>query len=72
MPLDRVLGVITARAGSKGIPGKNKRLFAGRPLLSYTCQAARDAKHLTDVVVSSDDAEILALAAREGIDALGS
>lgn len=70
MSSGRVLGVITARAGSKGIPGKNKRLFAGQPLLSWTCRAARDAELLTDVVVSSDDAEILALAEAEGIEAL--
>ena len=70
MSAGRVLGVITARAGSKGIPGKNKRVFAGRPLLSYTCAAAREAKSLTDVLVSSDDEEILALARNEDIEAL--
>jgi CMP-N,N'-diacetyllegionaminic acid synthase len=36
-----VLGVITARGGSKGIPGKNLKLLGGRPLIAYTIDAAR-------------------------------
>ena len=40
MPL-KVLGIITARGGSKGIPGKNLKLLAGKPLLAYTIEAAR-------------------------------
>ncbi len=70
MAKGHVLGVITARGGSKGIPFKNKRLFAGRPLASYSFQAARASKHLTRTVVSTDDAEILALADTEGIETL--
>ena len=37
----RVLGIITARGGSKGIPGKNLKLLGGRPLLDYTIEAAQ-------------------------------
>ena len=37
----KVLGIITARGGSKGIPGKNLKLLAGKPLLAYTIDAAR-------------------------------
>ena len=54
----RILGVIPARGGSKGIPGKNLRSLAGRPLLAYTADAARDSRRLTRVVVSTDDPAI--------------
>ena len=37
----RVLGIVTARGGSKGIPGKNTTLVAGKPLLAYTADAAQ-------------------------------
>lgn len=54
-PLTRILGVIPARGGSKGVPGKNLRPLAGRPLLAYTADAARASRRLTRVVVSTDD-----------------
>ncbi|MBI2824147.1 MAG: acylneuraminate cytidylyltransferase family protein [Planctomycetia bacterium] len=54
----RVLGVVTARGGSKGIPRKNTTLVAGRPLLAYTAAAALAAKRLARVVLSTDDEEI--------------
>jgi CMP-N,N'-diacetyllegionaminic acid synthase len=50
-----VLGLITARAGSKGIPHKNVRPLGGRPLIVYTIEAARGAKLLDRVVLSTDD-----------------
>lgn len=58
----RVLAVIPARGGSKGIPRKNLRPFAGKPLLVWSVEAAFASALITDVVVSSDDPEILALA----------
>lgn len=54
----KVLGVIPARGGSRSIPRKNLALVAGRPLLSYTCDAARESSRLTRVILSTDDAEI--------------
>ena len=66
----RVLGVITARGGSKGIPFKNKRLFVGEPLVCFSFRSARAARHLTRTVVSSDDDEILGLAADAGLETL--
>jgi CMP-N,N'-diacetyllegionaminic acid synthase len=51
----RVLGLIPARGGSKGIPGKNVRLLGGRPLLAYTAEAARASRRLSRVVLSTDD-----------------
>lgn len=53
-----VLGVIPARGGSKGIPRKNIRPVAGRPLIAYTIEAARKARSLSRVIVSTDDPEI--------------
>lgn len=66
----RVLVVITARGGSKGVPRKNVRMVAGKPLLGWTVDAARGAQCVDDVVVSSDDDEILAVAAAHGARAL--
>ena len=59
-----VLGLIPARGGSKGIPGKNIRLLAGRPLLAYAVDAAR-ASGVVDRVVLSTDAEEIAAVGRE-------
>lgn len=67
----RYLGIITARGGSKRIPGKNLRPLAGKPLIAYTIAAARASRRLTAVVVSTDDKEIAACAARLGVDPQG-
>lgn len=63
-----VLGVIPARGGSKGIPRKNLVEVFGRPLLSYTCEAALASATLDRVVASTDDEEIAAVARTYGID----
>jgi CMP-N,N'-diacetyllegionaminic acid synthase len=60
-----VLGLIPARGGSKGIPGKNLVPLAGKPLLAWTVEAARAARSLTRVVVSTDDDGIAATAGVE-------
>jgi len=54
----QVLGVIPARGGSKGVPGKNLRVVAGKPLLAYTIDAARASRRLTRFVLSTDDPAI--------------
>ncbi len=53
-----VLGVITARGGSKGVPRKNIAPLLGRPLLAYTAEAALASRLLTRVLLSTDDDEI--------------
>lgn len=53
----RVLGIITARGGSKGIPGKNLKLLAGRPLLDYSIEAANDTP-LDRLILSTEDQKI--------------
>lgn len=62
----KILAVIPARGGSKGIPGKNLRPVGGLPLISHMIRAARAAKHVSRLVVSTDDAAIAALAGAEG------
>jgi CMP-N,N'-diacetyllegionaminic acid synthase len=54
----RVLGIIPARGGSKGIPRKNLALLNGKPLLAYTAEAAMRSELLTKVLLSTDDQEI--------------
>ena len=63
-----VLAVIPARGGSKGIPRKNIRLLAGRPLIVWTIDAARAAPGIDRIVVSTDDAEIADVARAAGAD----
>lgn len=53
-----VLAIIPARGGSKGIPRKNIRNFAGHPLIAYSIAAALQARRVTRVIVSTDDPEI--------------
>src|SRR3989442_4299497 len=53
-----VVALVPARGGSKGIPRKNLVPLAGKPLLQWTLDAARDAESVTRVVVSTDDDEI--------------
>lgn len=56
------LGIIPARGGSKGVPRKNIRLIAGKPLLTYAIDAARRSRRLMHFAVSTDDPEIAAVA----------
>lgn len=58
----KVLGVIPARGGSKGVPRKNLADVNGRPLIAYTIDSALAASDLADVVVSTDDQEIATIA----------
>lgn len=64
------LAIILARAGSKGLPRKNALLIAGKPCAQWTIEAALAARTVGEVVLSTDDAELLALAARAHIRAV--
>src|SRR3954469_8860430 len=57
-----VLAIVPARGGSKGIPQKNIRSVAGKPLIAWTLQAASAARSLDRVIVSAEDAELPAVA----------
>jgi len=63
-----VLALIPARGGSKSIPHKNIRLFAGYPLIAYSIAAGLAAETVTRVIVSSDDPEILEVARHYGAE----
>jgi CMP-N,N'-diacetyllegionaminic acid synthase len=63
-----VLGLVPARGGSKGVPGKNGRDLLGRPLLAWTADSARRAELLDDVVLSTDDEALAALGASLGLE----
>lgn len=63
-----ILIVIPARGGSKGIPRKNLRDLAGRPLLGYSINTTLRSRHAPDVVVSSEDEEIQMVARKLGAD----
>lgn len=65
-----ILAVIPARGGSKGIPRKNVRLMKGKPLICYAIQNALQSRYIDDVVVSSDDEEILSIASQCGVIAM--
>jgi N-acylneuraminate cytidylyltransferase/CMP-N,N'-diacetyllegionaminic acid synthase len=53
-----IVGIITARGGSKALPRKNVRLLAGKPLIAWTILAAKQSTTLQRILVSTDDAEI--------------
>jgi YrbI family 3-deoxy-D-manno-octulosonate 8-phosphate phosphatase len=63
-----VLALIPARGGSKGIPRKNIRAFAGWPLIAWSIAAARQSESVTRLIVSTDDEEIAAVARQHGAE----
>lgn len=64
----KILGLIPARGGSKGIPNKNRKELQGKPLLQYTIEAALGATLLDRVIFSSEDATLIQLAKSLGVD----
>ncbi len=64
----KVLAIIPARGGSKGLPGKNSRLLHGMPLVAWPIKAALNAHWVDRVVVTTDDASIAAIAKEYGAD----
>ena len=61
-PETTIVAIITARGGSKSLPGKNVAALAGKPLVSHSIDAALNCPHVTDTIVSTDDPEIAAAA----------
>ena len=62
-----ILTIIPARGGSKSIPRKNIRSLNGKPLISYTINAALATSSLTDIIVSTDDSEIAEISKKLGV-----
>lgn len=66
----KILAIIPARAGSKGIPGKNIKVTGGKPLIVWTIEAAKRCEQIDRIVVSSDSDEILNVAEKYGAEKL--
>lgn len=64
----KIIGIIPARGGSKGLPRKNILAFCGRPLITWTIERARACKYLDDIIVSTDDREIAAVSKKYGAE----
>jgi CMP-N,N'-diacetyllegionaminic acid synthase len=62
------LGIITARSGSKGVPGKNIRDLAGKPMISYAVEVGLKCKYISTVMVTTDGAEIATVAQKAGAE----
>lgn len=60
------MSIIPARGGSKGVPKKNIRLIAGKPLIHYTIRASLESKYINHTVVSTDNNDIASIAKSEG------
>ena len=63
-----VIGLITARGGSKDIPRKNVKLLAGKPLIAWSIEAALRSRGLSRLIVSTDDEEIAEVSAKWGAE----
>jgi pseudaminic acid cytidylyltransferase len=67
--MDSVVAVIPARGGSKRIPMKNIRMFAGKPIIAYSIQAACESKIFDRIIVSTDSEQVADIARRLGAEA---
>lgn len=63
-----ILAIIPARGGSKGLPGKNIKLLNGKPLIAYTIEEALKSKHISRIIVSTDDEAISEVGRRFGAE----
>ena len=63
-----ILAVIPARAGSKGIPNKNIRIIAGRPLVYYAINNAIQSEYITDIIVTTDSEDVRIIAEQMGVN----
>ena len=64
----KTVAIITARGGSKRIPGKNIKEFCGKPIIAYSIQAALDSQLFDAVMVSTDDEKIAVVARSLGAE----
>jgi len=68
--INKVLAIIPARGGSKGLPGKNIINLAGKPLIAWTIEASLNSKYITKTIVSSNDPEILEISVECGAEVI--
>lgn len=64
----RIFALITARGGSKGIPNKNIKPLAGKPLIQWTIDAATNSRYIDRLILSSDSANIISVAKQAGCE----
>lgn len=66
----KILAIIPARGGSKGLPRKNVKFLAGKPLIVWTIQAALGSKYLNRIIVSTEDKQIAEISKKFGVEIL--
>src|SRR3989338_1568272 len=64
----KVIAIIPARGGSKGVPRKNIRLLGGKPLIAYSIEAAKKSRLVERIIVTTDDTEIAKIAKKHGAE----
>ena len=66
----KILAIIPARAGSKGIPNKNIRIIGSKPLIYYSIKNAMDSKYITDIIVTTDSEQVRIIANQMGVKSI--
>lgn len=66
--MSRILAIIPARGGSKGVPKKNIKLFNGLPLIAHSIEYAKSSKLISDIIVTTDSEEIKSIASQYNAD----
>jgi len=66
--IHKIISIIPARGGSKGLPGKNIRLLGGKPLIAHSIETALGSKQVSRVIVTTDDEEIADVAKKYGAE----
>lgn len=66
----KIVAVIPARGGSKGIPKKNIKILCGKPLITWSIEAAKESRYIDEIVVSTENIEIAKVADCEGVEIL--
>jgi CMP-N,N'-diacetyllegionaminic acid synthase len=64
----KILALISARGGSKGVPRKNIRILAGKPLIAWTIEEAKKSEFIDRIILSSEDDEIISVAKKYGCE----
>ena len=62
----KILSIIPARAGSKRLLGKNKLILGGKPLIEWTIEASKNIHEICDILVTSDDLDVMKIAKEIG------
>src|SRR3989344_2828579 len=68
MSKPKILGIVTARVGSKGVPGKNIKMLGGKPLIAYTIEAAKKSGVFDRIILTTDDPKIAEVAKQYGCE----